>query len=106
VNSLIGSPLPVRIGVTVFVLAPLGLCLGAFMPLGLDTVARLGEMRTEYVAWCWAVNGVFSVIASMLATILAMSYGFRTLLLIALCTYLLACLALRSIPLLPRREYP
>jgi hypothetical protein len=49
------------------------------------------------------VNGVFSVIASMLATILAMSFGFRVLLLIALVTYLLAGLALRSIPLLPRK---
>ncbi|MBW2272697.1 MAG: hypothetical protein JRG96_05470 [Deltaproteobacteria bacterium] len=103
VSRMIGSPLPVRIGLTVLALAPLGLCLGAFMPLGLDTVARLGEMRTEYVAWCWAVNGVFSVIASMLATILAMSFGFRILLLIALGTYLLACFTLRSVPLLPRR---
>ena len=78
----------------VLVLAPLGLCLGAFMPLGLITVSRLSVHRGEYVAWGWALNGVFSVIGSILATILSMSYGFRTVLLVAAVVYVLACLSL------------
>jgi spermidine synthase len=105
-NALVGWGLAARIATTVWVLAPLGLCLGAFMPLGLGTVARLSELRGrlselrgEYIAWCWAINGVFSVIASILATIVSMSYGFRMLLLLALGLYVLAGLALRAIPL-------
>ena len=39
--------------------------------------ARVTERTREYVAWAWAVNGFFSVIASILATILSMIVGFR-----------------------------
>jgi hypothetical protein len=98
-NALVGWGLAARVATTVLVLAPLGLCLGAFMPLGLGTVARLSELRGEYIAWCWAINGVFSVIASILATMVSMSYGFRVLLLLALALYVVAGLALRAIPL-------
>ena len=59
------------------VLAPLGLCLGMFMPLGLGRVAALTDHGEEYVAWAWAVNGFFSVIGSVLTTILSMTFGFR-----------------------------
>ena len=66
-------------------------------------MSRLSPHPTEYVAWSWAVNGVFSVIGSLLATILSMSFGFRAVLLLALAIYALGALALRSIPLrLPR----
>jgi len=48
----------------------------------------------EYVAWGWAINGVFSVIGSVLTTILSMSFGFRTVQLLALVIYLFAGAAL------------
>ena len=101
VAALMGWSFAARVVVAVAIVAPLGLCLGAFMPLGLGTVARLGALRSESIAWCWAVNGVFSVIASTLAAILSMSYGFRWLLLAALLFYAVAVLALRAIPLRP-----
>jgi len=90
----VGAPLPVRISLAVAALAPLGLCLGAFMPLGLRTVAALTPHRGEYVAWAWAVNGFFSVVSSILATVLAMTYGFNAVLVVALCIYAVAVLAL------------
>jgi len=106
VDGLVGHALPVRIVFAVLVLAPLGLCLGAFMPLGLITVSRLSVHRGEYVAWGWALNGVFSVIGSILATILSMSYGFRTVLLIAAVVYVLAAGVLRRIPLVRPAPQP
>ncbi|MEL7206933.1 MAG: hypothetical protein AAGK32_01650, partial [Actinomycetota bacterium] len=78
----------------ILVLAPLGLCLGTFMPVGLGAVAGLSDHREEYVAWSWAVNGFFSVIGSVLTTILAMTFGFDTVLVVALVTYLIALGAL------------
>jgi spermidine synthase/MFS family permease len=99
VEVLVGQALPLRIAAAVLVLAPLGLCLGAFMPLGLATVSRLTPYRAEYVAWSWAVNGMFSVIGSLLATMLSMSYGFRAVLLLAVLLYASAAVALRAIPL-------
>jgi SAM-dependent methyltransferase len=102
VAAWIGQPLGLRIALAVGVLAPLGLALGAFMPLGLRTVARSTEYTTEYVAWGWAVNGVFSVMGSILATILSMTFGLRDLLWLAALAYVAAGTVLWTIPLGPR----
>jgi hypothetical protein len=89
-DSLQSSGLGVRIAVAILVLAPLGLCLGMFMPLGLQVVGGAGERGEQYVAWSWAVNGFFSVIGSVLTTILAMELGFRLVQFLALCLYAVA----------------
>jgi hypothetical protein len=98
VTSWIGSPLAIRIAITVACLAPLGLCLGAFMPIGLRTVAGVTEYKAEFVAWAWAVNGFFSVISSILATILSMTWGFTIVLALAVLAYLVGIAALSRIP--------
>jgi hypothetical protein len=98
VDVFVAAPLGARVALAVLVLAPLGLCLGAFMPIGLSTVARLSEHGREYVAWAWAVNGFFSVVSSVLATILSMSFGFRVVLLLAALIYAIGVLALVRIP--------
>ena len=87
-----------RIAWTFVFTAPLGALLGAFMPLGLATVSRLAPQKPAYLAWGWAVNGFFSVIGSVLTTILAMTIGFRAVLLLGLAAYGVATLALRSVP--------
>ena len=86
------TALGVRIVVALLALVPLGLCLGMFMPLGLGLVARLTDRDQEYVAWGWAVNGFFSVIGSVLTTILAMTFGFRAVQVAALAIYGVAVL--------------
>ncbi|MBM3672168.1 MAG: hypothetical protein FJW86_08330 [Actinobacteria bacterium] len=97
-EGVLGAPLAVRVLLAFFVLAPLGICLGAFMPLGIGAVARLAPEHTrEYVAWGWAVNGFASVIGSVLTTILAMTFGFNAVLVIALAVYMVALRALRSL---------
>jgi hypothetical protein len=79
-----------RVLIALAITAPLGLCLGMFMPLGLRLVSGFSEHADEYVAWAWAVNGFFSVIGSVLSTILAMSIGFRAVQLVALGVYAVA----------------
>src|SRR4029453_9056086 len=76
-DSLQSASLGVRVLVAVLVLAPLGVCLGMFIPLGLRLVAGLTDHSEQYTAWGWAVNGFFSVIGSVLTTILSMTFGFR-----------------------------
>lgn len=98
IDHWVGRPLPIRVFVTVLLIAPIGLCLGTFMPVGLGTVAGLTERSREYVAWAWAINGFFSVIASVLATILAMILGFKALMLVALAVYAIGVTALSRIP--------
>ena len=106
VDAAGGAPLAARIALAVGVLTPLGLVLGAFLPLGLASVSRASppELRSEYVAWSWAVNGFFSVVGSILVTIVSMSYGFRTVLLLAAALYVAAGLCLRALPLAQSSE--
>lgn len=92
-DALQSAAFSVRVAVAVAVLAPLGLCLGMFMPLGLRIVGAIGERGEQYVAWSWAVNGFFSVIGSVLTTILAMELGFRLVQLLALALYAVAVAA-------------
>ncbi|HWP65054.1 MAG TPA: hypothetical protein VNO26_03965, partial [Candidatus Limnocylindria bacterium] len=104
--ALLAQPFAVRIASAALAMAPLGLCLGAFMPLGLTAVARLEQQAKPaagdaapgaYVAWAWAVNGFFSVIGSLLTTMASMTWGFRAVLAGSLAIYLCACLVLRSL---------
>lgn len=92
-DSMLSAGLSVRVLTAVVVLAPLGLCLGMFMPLGLGLVSRLTDHGEEYAAWSWAVNGFFSVIGSVLTTILSMAFGFRTVQFAALVVYAVAVMA-------------
>jgi hypothetical protein len=92
-DSLQSSSLGVRVLVAVLVLAPLGVCLGMFMPLGLRLVSGLTDHAEQYTAWGWAVNGFFSVIGSVLTTILSMTFGFGAVQLSALAIYAVAVLA-------------
>jgi hypothetical protein len=94
----VGWPLPMRALVAVVFLAPMGLCLGAFMPLGLRSVSAVTEHGSEYVAWCWAINGFFSVMASVLSTILSMLIGFTLVMYTGLVIYLIGVNVFRRIP--------
>jgi hypothetical protein len=104
IEGFAGAPIAVRVGLTLVLIAPLGLCLGAFMPLGLRTVASLSVHEREYVAWAWAVNGFFSVMSSIAATLLAMTMGFRSVMLLALAIYAIGAAALSRIPQPPPRN--
>src|SRR5947199_8035114 len=94
----VGWPLAWRVAAALLLLAPLGLCLGAFMPIGLRTVAAVTAHGEEFVAWSWAVNGFFSVVSSVAATILSMTIGFDLVMLSALAVYLVGIAALARIP--------
>ena len=50
-QAFLGSSLELRVALAIGCMAPLGFCLGAFMPLGLATVSELTEHKSEYVAW-------------------------------------------------------
>jgi hypothetical protein len=105
-DALLGLPFAARVAVAFAVLAPLGVCLGAFMPLGLGAVAGLTNHPREYVAWGWAVNGFASVIGAVLTTILAMALGFGVVLVLALAVYGIAVLALRGLVRATRAAVP
>jgi hypothetical protein len=94
---LAGLPLGVRIAAAGLSMAPLGFTVGGFLPLGLSAVALLSPFRREYVAWGWAANGLFSVIGSLLAAVISMSWGFRVLLGAGFALYALAAALLAAL---------
>ncbi len=98
VNAAIGWSFGIRVVLAVALLTPLGLCLGAFMPLGLRRVATLTPHTVEFVAWCWAVNGFFSVLSSVLATVLAITLGFNLVMLTGLALYTVGVAVFLTIP--------
>ena len=75
--AMLGRSLEIRFSVAVVALAPLGLMMGMPFPKGL---ALLEHRSSTLVAWVWGVNGAVSVVASILAALLALSWGFSTVL--------------------------
>jgi spermidine synthase len=98
VDRFVGVALPLRCALAILLIAPLGLTLGAFMPIGLRVIAEVTVYKREFIAWAWAVNGFLSVISSMLSTILAMTLGFETLMLVAVGVYTAGVASLWRIP--------
>ncbi|MAT99223.1 MAG: hypothetical protein CL608_18940 [Anaerolineaceae bacterium] len=78
-GAFIAAPVLVRTLVVIATLLPLGLVMGMPFPLGLRAVAVGGEGQ---VALAWAVNGVMSVVGSVLAVAVAILWGFTAVLLI------------------------
>jgi hypothetical protein len=106
VDVFVGAALPVRVLVSICLTAPIGLCLGCFLPVGMSAVTEGAESAREIVAWSWAVNAFASVVASILAAILAMAVGFKLLLLIAPVLYATGAMALLRIAPLTNAEGP
>lgn len=77
-GSVLGWPFIARAGLATFSLVPLGMLMGLPFPLGLSWLERNAP---DLVPWAWAVNGCASVIAAVLAAIMALSYGFTVVLL-------------------------
>ncbi len=74
----------VKILIAIVTICPLGIAMGIPLPAGI-TVA--GKNSQSIVAWCWALNGAASVIASSLGVTIAMGYGFRYVLITGLVFY-------------------
>jgi len=83
-EALLGAPLAVRLVATVISLAPLGVLMGTPFPGGL---AWLSRQAPGLVPWAWAVNGCTSVLASVLAALIALSAGFSWVLVGAAAAY-------------------
>jgi spermidine synthase len=76
-----------KIPISLALIAPLAFCMGMPFPLALSRVAA---QMPGLLPWAWGVNGCASVLGAILATLFAMSFGFRVVVLMALALYVLA----------------
>lgn len=86
-NYFLQWSIMVRISATVLLIFPLGFFLG--MPFALGIAGSFGK-GAGAVGWAWAVNGLFTVLGSIVCIVAAIYIGFTTTLMIAFATYLLA----------------
>jgi hypothetical protein len=86
-RALIELPFAARVVVAVALLAPFGLALGMAMPMGLR---RFSALHPGGVPYAWGVNGVASVLASVLGMAVAIQFGFTVATLAASACYFFA----------------
>jgi len=75
-----------RISISIFTLAPLSFFMGMPFPSGLKLVNQLSK---NLIPWVWGINGAASVLSSVVAIILALNFGFSTILFLATMIYLI-----------------
>ena len=79
--------------------------LAFFMGMPFPTALRHLDLGSKtLVPWAWAVNGFASVTGAVLATCLAISFGFTTVAAAALGCYIIAALLYTHLPQAPRPE--
>ena len=93
-NQLLGLDITIRLLATVVMLIPLGFLMGFPFPLG---IRALKEMKMEkYIPWMWGINGVGSVLGSVMTIVIAISFGFTQALLAGAGCYFIVFLTFRK----------
>ena len=86
-HLLAGLPDAARIALSLALIAPLAFFMGMPFPLGLQ---RLAGTEPALLPWAWGINACVSVVAAVLATLVAMHLGFTAVVILALLAYLAA----------------
>jgi hypothetical protein len=88
-------PLPdaARIVLSIALIAPLAFAMGIPFPTGLARLARLAGEGESLIPWAWGINACASVVAAILATLLAIHLGFAVVVATAVLLYLIAAMA-------------
>lgn len=87
ISVALSWPRAAQIALILASLAPASLALGMMFPLGMSS---LTGGASAFVPVAWAVNGAFSVIASPLASLLAVLFGYRVVFAVSLLAYVVA----------------
>ena len=80
----ISFSLGLKLVLVLMMIAPLGFFMGIPFPCALSFLKGKDEFS---LAWAWGINGFFSVISILLATVLAIIYGFKAVMIIAILSY-------------------
>jgi len=89
----VGWPLPVKIAITVMLIAPVGFLMGMPFPTGLT---RLEEHQQTSVRWAWSLNAASSVMGSAGAVVCSIYFGLIQTLLIGGALYVVALVILQT----------
>lgn len=86
-----GEPLMVKIVLFALALFPMALCMGVALPSGI----RFAQYQyTDNIPWFWGLNGVASVLGSIIAMAISMGFGYSFTLVLGAIFYLSALVML------------
>ncbi len=86
-RASINLPFSMKILFSLLLISPLAFFMGMPFPIGLK---HLDYHNNTLIPWAWGINGCFSVISTVLATIIAVEAGFFWVMLLASLAYGLA----------------
>jgi SAM-dependent methyltransferase len=69
---------------SIVLIAPLGFFMGMPFPMALANISRTAP---ALIPWAWGINGCASVVSAILATLIAMQFGFTVLIFLAVVLY-------------------
>ncbi|HEY9122567.1 MAG TPA: hypothetical protein VIM80_06190 [Brevefilum sp.] len=99
-QKTLGLPLLIRVGISLTIISPSGFLMGVPFPGGLrwlqrknQTLPAPGERLIPYV---WVINGACSVISSILASLISLSFGFTITFIVGTVFYALAFIISRK----------
>jgi hypothetical protein len=92
--AAVGEPFAVRLGVCLLAAALLATPMGIPFPRGL---VRLDRIAPGLVPWAWGANGLASVVAAVLAVVVAISIGFTAVVWMSIIAYGIAGVAQRGL---------
>jgi SAM-dependent methyltransferase len=75
-NQTLGFPLNVKLTLSCLVLAPVGFLMGIPFPAGVRLLSTWRQNEI-LIPWAWGINGAASVVSSILAALLSLSWGFN-----------------------------
>ncbi|MDX1919791.1 MAG: hypothetical protein SFU25_03540 [Candidatus Caenarcaniphilales bacterium] len=90
-SAIASYPSWAKIACSICVLFPLGLSLGLAFPVGIKLASKEGS---NLLPWFWGINGATSVLGSVLAVVLALSFGINFVYLSGCICYSLTLLCL------------
>jgi hypothetical protein len=93
VRAFSASSSPVRILAAVGILAPPGVWMGMAFPLGMRLA---GRRAPTLIPWLWGINGAMSVLATVLAVVIALGWSISAAFWSGVACYAVAALCLQE----------
>ena len=91
IGYLMTQPMFIKVLFTTVFIVPLAFCMGMPFPLAMSSLGH--QDGGMLMPWAWGVNGCASVISAVLATLIAIHYGFVVVILLGLSLYVIAATA-------------
>ncbi len=93
-DQFLSQDLPLRIVIAALMMFPVSFFMGMALPLG---ILAIEKKPRGAIAWAWGMNGLFTTIGGIASGLIAIFFGFKATLAVAILIYVFAALAFRRL---------